>query len=140
MKPTRFSTSQEAETAFYEAFERADLDAMMAVWAENEEVACIHPNGPWITGLAEVRESWRQIFAANPRLSFQASVQQVWRDGLLAVHSVLENIRTAGGETVAVLATNAYSLTSRGWRMVLHHASLPPQGAVKEERRPTVLH
>ena len=30
-----FPTPQDAEAAFYEALERADLEAMMAVWAED---------------------------------------------------------------------------------------------------------
>ena len=34
----KFSTPDQAEDAFYRALERADLSAMMAVWAEDEEV------------------------------------------------------------------------------------------------------
>ncbi|HXZ95937.1 MAG TPA: nuclear transport factor 2 family protein, partial [Burkholderiales bacterium] len=60
MKTSIFPTPQDAEAAFYEAFESADLDAMMAVWAEDEEVVCVHPSGPRLTGIAQVRESWRQ--------------------------------------------------------------------------------
>ena len=34
---------EEAESAFYAALARADLDGMMAVWSEDEEVVCMHP-------------------------------------------------------------------------------------------------
>ena len=34
-----------AEAAFYAAFERADVDAMMAVWSDDEAVFCVHPGG-----------------------------------------------------------------------------------------------
>ena len=37
MSPRIFPTAQDAENAFYEALERCDLEAMMAVWAEDEE-------------------------------------------------------------------------------------------------------
>ena len=33
-----FASAQDVETAFYEALERADINAMMAVWAEDEDV------------------------------------------------------------------------------------------------------
>ena len=37
-----FPTPDDAETAFYDAFERGDLAAMMVVWAEGDEVkACL---------------------------------------------------------------------------------------------------
>ena len=36
-----FPTPQDAETAFYEAFERGDIAAMMAVWAEADDVVCL---------------------------------------------------------------------------------------------------
>ena len=40
-----FPTAQDAENAFYEALERADLEAMMSVWAEDEEIVCVRPAG-----------------------------------------------------------------------------------------------
>ena len=46
MKRSTFPTPQDAEAAFYEALERADLEAMMEVWAEDEEIVCVHPAGP----------------------------------------------------------------------------------------------
>ena len=50
MSETRFYTPQEAEAAFYAAFIKRDINAMMAVWAEDDNVACIHPLGQIITG------------------------------------------------------------------------------------------
>jgi len=64
VKKTLFATPQDAEAAFYEAFMKHDLDAMMSVWADDDEVYCVHPRGPRVTGVAQVRESWRQIFFA----------------------------------------------------------------------------
>src|SRR5439155_16174543 len=58
-----FPTAEECEAAFYDAFERGDIKAMMAVWAESDDISCIHPSGARITGFDAVRESWVQIFA-----------------------------------------------------------------------------
>ena len=50
MKKTNFPTPQDAEAAFYDALENADLEAMMEVWSEDEEVSCVHPGGRRIAG------------------------------------------------------------------------------------------
>ena len=70
-----FPTPQDAENAFYEALERRDLELMMAVWAEDEEIVCVHPGGPRLTGQEQVRDSWRQIFASGQRLRVQLAQQ-----------------------------------------------------------------
>src|SRR2546421_8658383 len=61
-----FPAAQDAENAFYEALERCDLDGMMAVWAEDEDIVCIHPTGARLTGQDEVRSGWARIFAGGP--------------------------------------------------------------------------
>jgi ketosteroid isomerase-like protein len=62
-----FPTAQDAENAFYEALERCDLDGMMAVWAEDDEIICVHPTGPRLSGPEQIRESWARIFSGGPR-------------------------------------------------------------------------
>jgi ketosteroid isomerase-like protein len=148
MKKPLFATPQDAEAAFYEAFTRSDLEAMMAVWADDDDIYCVHPNGPRVTGVERVRESWRQIFASGQRLSFQLREQHYLQGMMLSVHSVYENI-TIGEEPSAqrpVIATNVYLRTERGWRMVAHHASpAPAPGAStrpepQRAARPKTLH
>ena len=41
--PPIYTTPQDAALAFYHAFEARDLDAMMATWADDEEIVCVHP-------------------------------------------------------------------------------------------------
>ena len=53
----KFNSAQAAETAFYDAFQRADLEAMMLIWHLHEAV-CIHPFGQRIEGRGAVRRSW----------------------------------------------------------------------------------
>ena len=123
-----YSTPQDAEAAFYEALERADLEAMMSVWAEDEEIVCVHPTGPRLAGYAMVQESWRQIFASGARMKVQMSNQVYLQGMLLSIHSVHENITLVGEEQVRapVVATNVYLRGPLGWRMLVHHASPAP--------------
>ena len=143
MRQTAFPTAQDAETAFYEALERADLDAMMAVWAEDEEIVCVHPGGPRLAGHEQVRESWRQIFAGGGGVRIHVTQQVAMQAMMVAVHSVQENaVVPAGQRATAVVATNVYLRTAAGWRMVVHHAS-PAPGATEtrpESDAPKILH
>ena len=56
-----FATPEEAEHAFYEALEQADSVRLMQIWADDEEVVCIHPGGLRIVGHSAVQESWQQV-------------------------------------------------------------------------------
>jgi ketosteroid isomerase-like protein len=137
-----FATAPDAEHAFYQAFERADLAAMMAVWAEEDDIVCVHPGRARCTGVVEVRESWRQIFAQGPRLRFRLSGSRVFSGRMLSIHSVYEHVSIAGDTRPAhpVLATNIYLLTDRGWRMLMHHGSPLAGEPAPQELPPSVLH
>jgi len=137
MKRALFTTPQDVEAAFYEAFEKGDLDAMMGVWADDDDIVCVHPGGPRLAGTEQVREAWRQIFAAGQTLNFRLTRQHALNGMTLVVHSVYEQI-TAAGETRArqpVIATNVYLRTETGWRMVVHHASPAPATPETEGKR-----
>ena len=142
MKKTLFATPQDAEAAFYDAFMKHDLDAMMAVWADDDEVYCVHPRGARITGVAAVRESWRQIFRAAQSLRFQVREQHLLQAMMVSIHSVYEQITTADENRgrACMIATNIYTRTDRGWRMMVHHASPAPAVEDAESRSAKTLH
>jgi len=124
-----FPTAQDAENAFYEALERCDLEGMMAVWAEDEEIVCVHPAGARISGQEQVRESWAKIFAGGPRARVRTEQQVAIGGMMLAVHSVFETFTLPGkpeAQPAAAVATNVYLRTAAGWRMIVHHASPAP--------------
>jgi ketosteroid isomerase-like protein len=134
VKKTLFATPQDAETAFYDAFAKGDLDAMMEAWADDDDIYCVHPGGPRMSGVAQIRESWRKIFASGQSLRFQLRGQQYLNGMMLSAHSVYEHISVTG-ETRArapMIATNIYLRTEHGWRMVAHHASAAPAPATAE--------
>jgi uncharacterized protein (TIGR02246 family) len=140
-----FPTPDDAESAFYEAFERADLAAMMVVWSEGDEVVCVHPSGPRLTGFDAVRESWMQIFGGGMKLSVRVTETRRLDGPSVAVRSVVESITAPGTDAPPQLvnATNVYVLTDAGWRIAMHHASPPEQAAAAEEEeadQPHTLH
>lgn len=120
-----YSTPDEAEQAFYQAFENGDLSAMMQVWADDDTIACAHPMGKLLQGRTAVRESWRQLFSGDQRMHFRVQHQQIRQSESIAVHSVLETIYLHGDNRPRppIIATNVYVRTEQGWRIVLHHAS-----------------
>ncbi len=130
-----FPTPDDAESAFYEAFERADLAAMMVVWADGDEVVCVHPAGPRLTGFEAVRDSWMQIFTSGLKLSVRVTQSRRLDGPSVAVRSVVESITAPGTEASPQLvnATNVYVLTDAGWRIAMHHASPPEQVAAPVE-------
>ena len=145
MTQSLFTSPQEVEQAFYEALQRADLDAMMAVWAEDDEVYCVHPGGPRLLGLEQIRESWRQIFTSGANMRVQLRDVQQTRGGLLAVHSMYEHVALIEerGSASVVAATNVYLNIGGGWRMIAHHASLVADAPAQHppaESAPRLLH
>ena len=126
-----FPTPDDAETAFYDAFERADLAAMMAVWAAKDEIVCIHPQGPRLAGFEAVRDSWAQIFSGGTQLRVRTTEARAFNGQALAVHNVIELVAPPGteGSVTSIFATNVYELTEGGWRMVIHHAAPAPSEA-----------
>lgn len=122
---TCHETAEQAETAFYRAFERADIQEMMAVWANSEEIVCIHPMGKAQRGRQAVEEGWLQIFSSGQRMHFEVILHQDARGESLVTRTVQENIYLHGESRPRppMLATNVYQLTPDGWRIILHHAS-----------------
>ncbi len=128
MRTKIFPTAADAESAFYDALERADLEAMMEVWAEDEDVVCVHPGGPRIVGYEPVRASWQQIFSGGPAMRAYVTREVKISGTIFAVHSVHENFMVEGEARPRgpVASTNVYLRTAAGWRMIAHHASPAP--------------
>jgi uncharacterized protein (TIGR02246 family) len=124
-----YGNSRDCEIAFYRAFEAADLSAMMAVWAEEDDIVCVHPGGPRLTGIEAVRESWRSIFAGGPRLRLRMTQPLVTSTLQTAIHTLHETLSAPheARSRVSMIATNIYLRTPRGWRLHLHHASAVPE-------------
>jgi len=119
------ASPNDVEAQFYEALQQADLDKLMAVWSDDDEIACVHPGGPRVSGHAAIRASFEAIFANG---GIPVVPQQVHRLQQIsaALHHLAERIEviTAEGRQVGwVVATNVYVKTAQGWRLAAHHAS-----------------
>ncbi|MFO1304549.1 MAG: nuclear transport factor 2 family protein [Burkholderiales bacterium] len=117
-----YTSPQDAALAFYQAFEAQDIDAMMATWADDEEIVCVHPGGARVVGYDAVRATWEQIFGGE-KLSFRLENVVMIETVGLAMQSGIEQVSVAGGTTQAAAATNIFMRTPSGWRLVCHHAS-----------------
>ena len=136
--PTIFTTPQDAAAAFYRAFESKDIDAMMAAWAEDEEIVCVHPGGPRLVGFDAVRLGWEQIFAGETKLLFRLDEIVVLETVGMALQSAIEQV-TVGDNPAqrgTAVVSNVFLRTPSGWRVVLHHASPAPTMTVATPASP----
>ena len=136
-------SADDIEASFYEALQTSDLDRLMACWADEDEVICIHPGGPRLVGLGAIRAAFEAMFANG---SLRVEPQAVRKIEALtgAIHSVRERIdilTNEGPVEAFVIATNVYHKTAQGWRLLAHHASPGnPREAQDITETPPVLH
>ena len=139
-----FATADATESAFYDAIGRADLEALMALWADEDEIICVHPGAPRLVGHAAIRASWEAIFARGG-IHIKPLQRHVLQSTMCATHNVVEEIGH-GRQTDAdeherhVVATNIYLKTPAGWRIMLHHASVAPGPAPVDIASSSTLH
>lgn len=119
------TSADQAQEAFYSAFETGDLESMADVWELSDTVACVHPDGPELLGYQQIMESWREILASTSGLRITVEILEQYDTPQLSIRFVSETLfnETGQSEAVTVLATNVYRKTESGWRMVVHHAS-----------------
>jgi uncharacterized protein (TIGR02246 family) len=134
-------SADEVEIAFYDAIARGDLDGMMALWAEDEEIVCVHPNSPRLIGHADIRASWEAIFE-NGTMQIHVRQLHAMHNLLTAVHSLIEEFHSKDqiAQDVHIIATNVYVKTPRGWRIATHHASVAAGAAPADLSKGDVLH
>lgn len=136
-------SADDVEAAFYDALHAADIERLMACWADDDEIYCVHPGGPRLVGGTAIRLAFEAMFANGSIQAYPEKVHRVSGPGS-SVHSVIERIELLtddGPRRAYVLATNVFVKTAQGWRMVAHHAS--PGTAVEPPdlgSAPSVLH
>ena len=137
-------TADEIEAAFYEALRTGDVTRLMACWADEDDIVCVHPGGPRLLGAESIRNSFDTMFANGVINAHPEHVRKV-ESITSAMHNLVERIEllTPEGDAVAyVVATNIYMRTPQGWRIVAHHASPVTQQEMLAhiESLPSVLH
>ena len=133
-------SADDVEAAFYEALQAGDIEQLMACWADEYDIVCVHPGGPRLVGAAAIRAAFEAMFANGAVRAHPERLRKVESLGA-ALHNVLERVDlvTAEGTQHAwVVATNVYFKTAQGWRLVAHHAS-PGRSEVAEVSQPAQL-
>ena len=131
------ASPDEVEAQFYEAMQQGDLSRLMGVWADDDEVVCVHPGGGRLIGTEAIGASFEALFAAGGVPVVPEQVRRMSAAGT-AVHHLVERVTVTsreGPRTAWVFATNVYLKTAQGWRMVVHHASPaaePPPADLRE--------
>lgn len=132
-------SAAEVEAAFYDALNRGDIDGLMLLWADDEEIICIHPGGPRLQGHAAIQASWEAILERGG-LQIRPSQLHEIHNLMSSVHTVIEGVTSSGNEPAHLVATNVYIKTPQGWRIVLHHVSVAPGPVPAGLHPPTSLH
>ncbi|MET7344077.1 nuclear transport factor 2 family protein [Streptomyces sp. NPDC087866] len=126
---------EQANTDYYEAVERGDLDALTAAWLPGEDltVSCVHPGWPVLSGRAEVLRSYALIMANTEYIQFFLTDVTLSMTDDTALVTCTENILSGGpaeegaalGPLVGqlVVATNVFRRTPDGWKLWSHHGS-----------------
>ena len=136
-------SADDIEAAFYEALQTADIEKLMACWADEDDIVCVHPGGPRLIGMGAIRAAFDAMFSNGSIRAWPEGVRKI-ESLASSVHNVRERIEVLtdeGPREAYVIATNVYHKTAQGWRMVAHHASPGSQQESPEiSETPHLLH
>ncbi|MFC9429181.1 nuclear transport factor 2 family protein [Streptomyces sp. NPDC056987] len=133
--PTDSERVEQANTTFYEAMERGDIEALSGLWLDGEDsvVSCVHPGWPVLSGRGDVLRSYALIMANTEYIQFFLTDVEVSVSADTALVTCTENILSGGpaedgnelGPLVGqlVVATNVFRRTPEGWKIWSHHGS-----------------
>jgi ketosteroid isomerase-like protein len=129
-----------ANAELYAAVEAGDVDRLAAMWDTADDVVCVHPGWPAVTGRSRVLRSWAVIMANTAYIQLFSTNVEIAVDGDVAIvtceHGLLarsDEADTGFGETARVVASNVFRRRPDGWRLWSHHAS-PVLGTDDQER------
>lgn len=107
-----------ANAAFYEVFSTGTIEELARLWADDDDISCIHPGWPAIIGRGGVIGSWREILMSpeRPHIVCQEPYAIVTGDTghVLCVEVI--------GATV-LAASNHFRRIAGTWRLTHHQAS-----------------
>lgn len=131
------------QSDFYSAFERADFQAMLELWGDDDGIVLVHPGSPAIRGRGDVMRSWVALMADPPYIQFFITDVQATVTGDLATVTCTENVLSANASTPeaafaggTAVATNVFRRTPAGWRLWVHHSSPVLSRAAAREEEP----
>ena len=115
-----------ANSAFYRAFEKRDIETMSAVWSKGSASVCIHPGRSALVGWEAIADSWAQIFRGTQYLEIDTDVKATEISGDLAYVVLIETVRQVSNRRQIVaqsMATNIFECMGGRWYLIHHHGS-----------------
>jgi hypothetical protein len=115
-----------ANTAFYRAFEKKDIEAMSVVWSQGTGSLCIHPGWNVLRGWKDVRTSWEQIFKNTAYIEINTDIITTEvRDNIACIVLVENVFQVIEGRRIQAqsMATNVFELLGGKWYLIPHHGS-----------------
>lgn len=125
------SAFEAANAAFYQAFARADFDAMRRLWAAKLPVLCLHPGAAPLLSRIDILDSWRQIFMHGHPSEISFVPQQM---SLVAGVGIACGLEVIGGGHIA--CTNLFAEEDGEWRMIHHQGGPVIPANMRQPTRP----
>ena len=121
-----YNSAQEANDAFYRAFQDLDAERMFSIWSGRASDLCVHPGWPPLRGPDPIAQSWRDIFTNMPFVRIRIDEVSIHQVGEMARVHCIENLFAVIEDMTLhsqVACTNLYEAIDGKWQMVLHHGS-----------------
>lgn len=118
---------EEANLAFYEAFNKRDIESMSQVWSRSPHARCVHPGWELVIGWSDIRQSWVDIFRTIQEIDFRLEDIHIEVSGRTAWVNLVAHVQVTTDEGDAfqatVVTTNIFEEIDQRWMLVLHHSS-----------------
>ena len=125
-----------ANEAFYRAFADGNIRAMSDVWADDDNIACIHPGWGPLEGRDEVMGAWAAILDNPESPDLRCRLAKAFVYGNTGFVTCFEEI---AGQFL--IATNIFVRTGSTWRMVHHQAGpTTAEPDPEPEQNPGAIH
>jgi ketosteroid isomerase-like protein len=126
---------------FYYALNRRDLNALSAVWSQDELAQLNNPVGGILRSGAAVTDLYRRIFSGDLRLSvtFVDAVTYWWPDAVVFAGREVGQYHDGDGATVPITIRTTrvfgYQHDAGRWLQVHHHGSIDQAEQLAEYQR-----
>src|SRR3982750_2647967 len=87
--------ADDVEASFYKALQKGDIEKLMACWADEDDIVCIHPGGPRVVGAMAIRATFEAMFTNGSIRAWPERARKL-QAVASAVHNVLERIEVLG--------------------------------------------
>ena len=129
------ASAEAVGTRFLDAFNKADLDAIMATYWKSPELVYFGLEGMGVKGWDAVRADWVQTFKALPgaKIKFLEHHDIVWGD--VVIGSGTWRVTLPGAQVMEGRFTDVKAMRDGKWVYVYDHASVPlppPDAAPKK--------